>query len=106
MIEDNYFDECGNKIEEGDLIRVWHFRGRHRRKIHYMYHIVTLEEFNGKKYFGGKSYHVAENKSHYWLRAVADKETRVIHGYMVIDTKDAMRELSQTRKPTPRITNQ
>jgi hypothetical protein len=63
-----------------------------------MYQIVVLQESQGKYYWGAKSYHVTENKGHYWLRAVANATTRIINGAMVIDTVDAMRELCQTKK--------
>lgn len=95
--EGSYFDMYGNEIQEADLLKVWHFREAHRRKIHYMYHIATLEEFNGKLYWGAKEYHRTENKGHYNLRAVANKETRIINGCQVIDSKDAFRDHRKTK---------
>jgi hypothetical protein len=93
-----YFDEAGNEIMEGDLLRVWHFRERRRRKIHYMYQIAVLVESKGNYYWGAKMYHVTENKNHYWLKAVAN-ENRKINGTIVLDSKDAMRDLKSTIKP-------
>jgi hypothetical protein len=96
-----YYDECGNEIMEGDLLRVYHFRHYKRRKLCYMYHVAILVDDRGKLYWQGKEYHRNENKGHYNLRAVADPKTRVIHGTQIIDSKDAMRELSQTKKNKP-----
>jgi len=94
--EESYFDECGNEIKEGDLLKVYHFRHYNRRKKCYMYHIVILKEFKEKLWWGAKMYHVSENVGHYNLRAVANPQTRIIYGTVVIDSKDSMRELKQT----------
>jgi hypothetical protein len=97
-VEQSYYDQAGNEIMEGDLLRVWHFRGA-RRKVYYMYQIAVLIERKGKTYWGGKDYHVPENKNHYWLRAVANEETRQLMSALVVDCKDKMRELKRTVTP-------
>ena len=91
-IEQPYFDKAGNQIMENDLLQVYHFRERRRRKVHYMYHVVVLEEFKGKKYWSGREYFKEGNRGHYFLRAVADKETRKINHSLIIDSADAMRD--------------
>lgn len=96
--EQPYFDEIGNEIMEGDLLRIFHFRGA-RRRVHYMYHIAVLSECSGKLYWSAKAYHVPGNKGHYWLKAIADIETRRLHGVVVLDSRDAMREIKKTKTP-------
>ena len=79
-----YKDEKGIEIYEFAVIRVFHFTGA-RRKKHYMYKWVRLKEVNGKKYFLGQHLCTDKEKSnYYWLRSVADPETRIIKGTLIV----------------------
>lgn len=84
-IEEPYFDEKGIEIKENDLLRVYHFTAAQRRKKHYMYKIATLREIKGNKWWAGKDYC---SDHHYWLKAAADKETRVIRGTVIVCEQD------------------
>lgn len=83
--EPPYYDQNGVEIEEGDLLKVFHFRHQNRKRKMYMYHVAILQE-SDKGYFwwAGKDYLRKENKGHYWLLAVANKENRIIRGYEII----------------------
>jgi len=71
-----YFDELGNEIHEGDLLRVYHFTGA-RKRAYFMYKVARV--IHG--YWYGREY----NSDHtYRLKAVADKETGIIKGTRVI----------------------
>jgi hypothetical protein len=87
---DFYYDERWNEIHEGDLLRVWHFRGR-RKRIYYMYHIAIKQNisktgttFQDNYWWAGKDYNRNDGKGHYWLKAMANPETGVIKGCRVI----------------------
>lgn len=81
-IEPNYFDKHGEKIEEFAVLKVYHFKGVNKhgrgRKIYYMYKWVRLKEFKNKMYW--VAMHLTSDKegNYYNLRAVGNKETRVI----------------------------
>jgi hypothetical protein len=91
-----YRDETGMRIEEGDLLKVFHFIGRGKKR-YWMYHIAILEDFKGQLFWAGKEYHAEGNKGHYRLMSVADKQNGIIPGYTVISKKswemeDALRK--------------
>lgn len=73
--EEPYYDESGNKIEENDLLRVFHFIGA-RKKKYYMYKVAILVE----GYWYGLDVHDRTHK--YRLRAVA--KDNVIAGTQVL----------------------
>ena|ERR1700743_713253 len=79
-----YYDETGMEIREGDLLQVYHFRHYRRRQKKYMYHIAILQEQPEGYWWSGKEYNRSENKGHYWLKAVANKETGIIKGTRII----------------------
>lgn len=83
-----YYDETGLEIQEGDLLKVFHFRHCRRREKIYMYHIAILQEWSGKYWWAGKDYNRSGEKGHYHLRAVADKETGIIRGTRIIASKN------------------
>ena len=90
IADKNYYDETGMQIEVGDLLQVYHFKGA-RRKRYYMYHIAILQQspdqIDADFYWAGKEYHRTENKGHYWLRSVANKDTGLIKGTRIISKK-------------------
>lgn len=45
--DNTYYDKNGEQILEGDLLKVFHFIGA-RRKKHYMYQVVVMEDINFK----------------------------------------------------------
>jgi len=72
-----YFDELGNEIHEGDLLRVFHFVGV-RKRIYFMYKVARLKD--------GHWYGCDYNNDHtYLLKIVADKETGIIKGTRIIN---------------------
>lgn len=91
-----FFDKNFVEIQEGDLLKVFHFIHYRRRRKVFMYHVVTFEE----GYFKGKSYHA--DKSHYFLFTVSNKDN-VITGAEVISKKgwedeEQLREEARLRK--------
>lgn len=53
ITEKPYYDENGNEIKELDVIKVFHFIGR-RRKKHYMYKWIWLHENENQRYWVAK----------------------------------------------------
>ena len=51
-----------------------------------MYHVAILEESQGTFWWAGKEYNRHDGRGHYWLKAVANKETGIIRGTKVIST--------------------
>ena len=87
IVEDNYFDEDGNKIEEFNLIKVFHFKGVNSqgrgRKNYFMYKWVKIKD--------GRwiALHLNNDKGEsYRLCAVADKQTRIINGTKIVQKND------------------
>lgn len=83
-----YYDETGMEIQEGDLLKVFHFISYRHRKKEFMYQIVVLEEYNGFHWWSAKDYYVPGEKGHYRLFAVASKETGIIRGTRIIASKE------------------
>lgn len=83
VIEESYFDQCGNEIKEGDLLQIFHYHS-YKRTNEFMHHIVVLQESQGKYWWAAKSYYQPSDKGHYWLKSVGGKD-RVIKGCTVID---------------------
>ena len=80
-IEEPYFDKNGKQIKEFAVLKVYHFFGVNEqgrgRKHYYMYKWVRLKEFKGKMYW--VAWHLTKGDgASYNLRAVADKQTRII----------------------------
>lgn len=84
-IEDSYYDKTGRKIEEFDVLKVYHFTGA-RRKKHYMYKQVILEESKGKFYY--KCLHLTDrSESGHWLKAVCKNQritftSEIVQGFV------------------------
>ncbi len=94
-LEKPFFDKNGRQIKEFAVVKVFHFIGR-RKKKHYMYHWVRLNEVNGIKYYFGE--HLNDNTgffekgskqkySGYRLLAVAD-EIRRLNNYEIVQQYD------------------
>ena len=87
-IEEPYFDEKGREIKEFAVLKVYHFfgvNGQGRgRKHYYMYKWVRLKEHKGKKYWVAMHLTNDRETSYYNLRAVADKQTRIIKGTEIV----------------------
>jgi len=81
-IEDSYFDKKGKTIKEFAVLKVYHFFGVNEqgkgRKHYYMYKWVRLKEYKGKKYWIAMHLNSDKESNYYNLRAVADKQTRII----------------------------
>ena len=81
-IEDPYFDKNGKQIKEFVVLKVSHFLGVNEqgrgRKHYYMYKWVKLKEHKGKKYWVAMHLNNDKESNYYNLRAVADKQTRII----------------------------
>jgi len=72
-----YYDELGNEIHEGDLLRVFHFIGL-RRRVYFMYKVARLKE----GYWYGCDY----NSNHsYLLKGQATPDTGIIKGTRIIN---------------------
>lgn len=81
QIEEPYFDEKGQQINEFAVIKVFHFLGR-RRKKHFMYKWIKLKEYRGVKYW--VAVHLMDDKGDYYhLRSFANKD-RIIEGTEVV----------------------
>ena len=90
------YDECGNRIKEGDLLEIFHFRAKRRSK-QYMYQIVVIED----GYFKAKDY--SKEKSHYALAVVAD-DKGILKGCRVLARNLSRKEdfyetLRKTKQP-------
>ena len=85
-IEKPYFDENGKEITEFALLKVFHFIGA-RRKKHYMYKWVRLSSDAKRKRWWVALHLLDDNNDYYHLRSVADKETRVIKGAVIVQEK-------------------
>jgi hypothetical protein len=99
MIESPYYDKNGVEIQEGDLLKVYHFRHYLRRRKMYMYHVAVIEQ----EHWAAKEYYA--DKSHYWLKAVADKD-RIINGTEIIykpDWENEEKFRSQGRKRLKKV---
>lgn len=87
-IEPPYFDFKGKEIKEFSVLKVYHFKGVNERgqgrKIYYMYKWVRLKEFSGKMYWVAMHLTTDDPQGYYNLRAVADKETRIIKGTEIV----------------------
>jgi hypothetical protein len=81
-IEEPYFDKNGKQIKEFAVLKVYHFFGVNEqgrgRKHYYMYKWVRLKEYKGKKYWIAMHLNSDKESNYYDLRAVADKQTRII----------------------------
>ena len=94
-----YYDKNGIEIEEGDLLKVYHFRHYLRRRKIYMYQVAVWREYKGLYMWGGKDYNA--EKAHYNLYAVADKGTGILKGYEIISKPNF--ETEETKRKEGRI---
>lgn len=81
--DNTYFDKTGKQILVGDLLQVFHFRTR--KKIHYMYHTVVMEETKDFPVLALRSHYA--DKPHYRLLSVCNNQ-RVYMSAKIIDEKD------------------
>jgi len=87
-----YYDKYGKEIKEFAVLKVYHFKGVNEqgrgRKIYYMYKWVRLtEDKNGNKWWVALHLNDDTNGS-YYLKAVADKQTRIISGAEIVQQYD------------------
>jgi len=91
-IEAPYYDNNGVEIQEGDLLKIYHFRHYLRRRKMYMYHVAILQDWGEAGLFwAGKVYHREGKKGHYTFRAVANSD-RILKGFEVIAKVDPEKE--------------
>ena len=81
--DNTYFDQNGKQILVGDLLRVFHFRDR--KKIHYGYHVVVMEETSSFPVMACRAYY---ESSLYRLHVVCDNEQRVFETAKIVYEKD------------------
>lgn len=99
VVEPSYYDKNYLEIEEGDLLKVYHFKAPNR--LYFMYQIAVLDN---KGYWKGKSYHVEDNEVHYRLLSLANKETRVMPSVEIVckenywENEDKLRREARKRK--------
>ena len=88
LIEEPFFDKNGKEIKEFAVLKVYHFKGVNEqgrgRKHYYMYKLVKLKEYKGKKYWVAQHLSKDDTDSYYHLHSVADKETRIITGTEIV----------------------
>lgn len=82
-VEAPYFDKNGTEIKEFAVLKVYHFKGVNEqgrgRKHYYMYKWVRLKmDKNGKLWWVAMHLTNGNENSYYNLRAVGDKQTRII----------------------------
>ena len=81
--DNTYFDQTGRQILAGDLLRVFHFKTK--RKIHYYYIIVVMEEMLSIPYMALKQHYA--DKPHCKMFIVCN-ENRVYKNAKIIGEKD------------------
>lgn len=79
-----YFDKKGRQILVGDLLKVFHFRTR--KKIHYMYHVVVMEETKDFPVMAARDYNSVN--PHYRLCAISDNDQRIYHDAEIVQEWD------------------
>ncbi len=82
--DNTYFDETGKQILVGDLLKVFHFRTRN--KIHYMYHVVVMEDGKDFPVMAARDY--CAEYPQYRLYVPCDNEQRVFKSAKIIHEKD------------------
>lgn len=82
--DNTYFDKNGKQILVGDLLKVFHFRTR--KKIHYLYRVVVMDETHTFPVMAFKEYY--EDKPHCPMFLVASNAQRVYHDAEIISEKD------------------
>jgi hypothetical protein len=91
-----FYDKNGVEIQEGDLLKVFHFVHYYRRKKMYMYHVAVLEE----GYFGGRSYNATE--AHYNLKVCADQHN-ILREHEIVCKPDYQNEVRLRREGAQRL---
>lgn len=85
QLRDNtYYDKTGKQILVGDLLKVFHFQVRN--KVHYMYHVVVMEETKDFPVMAVSGYR--GEKPHCRMFVCADKESRVYNSAKIISELD------------------
>lgn len=77
-----YYDQTGQQILIGDLLKVFHFRQGNRN--HYMFHVVVMEETIDFPVMAASAHYTT--KPHYRLYVVA--QDRVYRDAKIIGEKD------------------
>lgn len=93
--DNTYFDQTGKQILEGDLLRVFHFKTK--RKIHYMYHVVVMED-GSFPVMALRSYYA--DKPHYRLYSVCDNR-RIVVSSKIVAMKDWQTKRQKIKPTTP-----
>ena len=78
-----YYDQTGKQILVGDLLKVYHFRSR--KKIHYMYHVVVMEQ-SDFPVMAARDY--TATKPHYRLHVLCDNEQRIYKSAKIVHEHD------------------
>ncbi len=91
-----YFDQTGRQILVGDLLKIFHFRTRGR--IHYMHHMVVMEE-SDFPVMAIQAYYA--EKPHCRMYVLADNDQRVFLDGKIVAEKDfqAKRQRIKVSKP-------
>lgn len=85
ILKDNtYYDQSGKQILVGDLLKVYHFNVRKRK--HYMYHVVVMEETKDFPVMAVSSYDTT--KPHCRMYVCAEKESRIYRDAKIISERD------------------
>lgn len=85
QLKDNtYYDQTGKQILVGDLLKVFHFTTG--KKIHYMYHVVVMEETQDFPVMAVKGHY--SDKPHCRMYVCAFNEDRVYKSAKIIAEKD------------------
>jgi len=75
-----YFDKKGRQILVGDLLKIYHFKTK--RKIHYMYHHIVMEDTKDFPVMAIQSY--ISNKPHCRLFVLCDNQQRVFENAEIV----------------------
>lgn len=101
MLDQHLFDKTGREIMVGDILKVFHFIGR-RRKRHYMYKqvlgVVCLRGGSPCRYL--KLSHLNLNDSDYYHEHL---DGRVLRDYEIVQSIDAQFEDRPRIKDTPNV---
>ena len=82
--DNTYYDQKGEQILVGDLLKVFHFRSG---KInYYMYNVVVMEETKDFPVMAIQSY--CSEKPHCRMYVIANNEQRVYKQAKIVEVKD------------------
>ncbi len=85
ILRDNtYYDQTGKQILVGDLLKVFHFKIR--KRTHYMYHVVVMEETKDFPVMAVKGHYA--DKPHCRMYVCCHRGTRVYSQAKIISELD------------------